>query len=87
MKKTYYVEVTDLYCGELNYSWIHRYHVKASSKLGAIRKISRLYGLNFRSYSDYDCSSGIYHSTSKLTGVYIDELDTDLSINYHYREL
>ena len=82
MKKTYYVEVTDLFCGELNYSWIHRYHVKASSSLGAIRKISKAYGLNFRFYYD-----GVYHSTKKLTGVYMEELDTDLSINYHYREL
>jgi len=78
----YYAEVTDLFCRELNYGWIHRYHIKASSPLSAIRKLSRRYGLSFRFYHD-----GVYHSTSKLTGVYIEELDTDIAKNYYAEEI
>jgi hypothetical protein len=78
----YYAEVTDLFCGEMNYSWISRFHVKATSPLGAIRKIARHYNLNFRSHSE-----GIYHSTSKLTGVFIEEVDTSLPIDYYAEEI
>jgi len=78
----FYVEVTDLFCGELNYSWINRFHVEAYSSLGAIRKIARHYNLNFRFHSE-----GIYHSTTKLTGVFIEELDTSIAKNYYVEEI
>lgn len=76
MKKHYYLEVTDLFCGELNYSFVQRFTVESVSIRGAIAKLSRHIGLNFRCYFNggYDA---IYHSTSKLTGVYIEEYDTN----------
>lgn len=36
----YYVEMTDVFGGEANYSWVHRFLVKASTPLGAIRKVT-----------------------------------------------
>lgn len=48
MKTLFYVEVTDTYGEDANYSWVKRYKVSASSELGAIRKVSAETGLNFR---------------------------------------
>ena len=47
MKTLFYVEVTDTYGEDANYSWVKRYKVSASSELGAIRKVSAETGLNF----------------------------------------
>lgn len=48
----YFVEVTDTYGGDANYSWVRRYKVRASSIRGAIGKVSRDYGASFR--ADYN---------------------------------
>ena len=48
MKTLFYIEVTDTYGEDANYSWVKRYKVNASSELGAIRKVSAEKGLNFR---------------------------------------
>ena len=70
----YYLELTDLFGGELNYSFIKRYTTKAKSMQGAISKLSKITGLNFR--ADFKASyDAVYHSTSKLTGVYIEEYE------------
>ena len=73
--KTYNVEITDLFAGELNYSYISRMTIEAKSLLGAIRKVSNLTGLNFRKHYDLGSWEAIYHSASKLTGVHITEAD------------
>jgi hypothetical protein len=52
MKNIFYIEVTDTYGGEANYSWVTRFKVHAKSELGAIRKVSKEVGLRFR--KDYD---------------------------------
>ena len=72
----YYIEMTDLFGGEMNYSYVSRYQVESKSIRGAISKLAREVGLNFRIYLDggYDA---IYHSTSKLTGVSIEETDNE----------
>lgn len=63
-KENFYFEATDLYGGEANYCWVSHFRVCATSQTGAIRKISKYYGLKFR----WD---GIkYVSRSKLTGVF-----------------
>ena len=41
VKSFIFVELTDTFGGEANYSWIHRYKVAASSFNGAIRKVSK----------------------------------------------
>jgi hypothetical protein len=86
----YYIELTDLFGGELNYSYIKRYTTKAKSIQGAIGKLSREIGLNFRAY-DKTSYDGVYHSTSKLTGVWIEEYETNdsshISANCHTEEL
>ena len=49
----YYVEVTDTFGGESNYSWVNRFKVHAKSSLGAIRKVSQATGYKFRKVADY----------------------------------
>lgn len=63
--KTYYAYLTDLFGGELNYSYVTKLRIKANSKHGALIKISKLVGLNFRDALNRD----IFHSTSQLTGL------------------
>lgn len=41
MTHQYYIEMTDTFGGEANYSWVNRFLVTASSELGAIRKVTR----------------------------------------------
>lgn len=41
MKEIFFVEVTDTYGGEANYSWVHRFKVHASTARGAMRKVER----------------------------------------------
>lgn len=48
MKQQFFVEMTDTYGGEANYSWVNRFLVTASSELGAIRKVTRRTGYRAR---------------------------------------
>lgn len=56
----YFVEITDTFGGEANYSWVTRHKVKASSDRGALIRINRDSGLGFRSVGGdrYDSRSG-----------------------------
>lgn len=56
----YFVEITDTFAGEANYSWVTRHKVKASSERGALIRINRASGLSFRSVGcdRYDSRSG-----------------------------
>lgn len=45
---TWFIEVTDTFGGETNYSWIRRYAVKASSERGAMRVVGNYEMLSFR---------------------------------------
>lgn len=48
MQQFFFVEITDTYGEDANYSWVKRFKVNASSELGAIRKVSSETGLSFR---------------------------------------
>lgn len=43
----YFVEVTDTFGGEANYSWVKRLKVKANTMRGAVNKVSRDSGLSW----------------------------------------
>lgn len=47
-KEVFFFEYTDLFGGECNYCWLHRYRVKASTFRGAVNVLSREIGLSFR---------------------------------------
>ena len=56
----YFIEITDTFAGEANYSWVTRHKVRASSERGALIRINRASGLRFRSVGcdRYDSRSG-----------------------------
>jgi hypothetical protein len=80
MKNLYFVEVTDVYGGEANYSWVTRHAIYAKSERGVAHKMARRTGLKWR----YD---GIkYVSKSGATCFFVEDfgelhdmyrLDTD----------
>lgn len=54
-KSTFFIEMTDTYGGEANYSWVNRFLVTASSFRGAITKVTKETGYPARinlSYGD-----------------------------------
>lgn len=60
MKKLFFVEITDTFGGEANYSWVTRHILKAKSERGAACRLSRLSGLNwhFVGAERWDSKSG-----------------------------
>lgn len=76
MKELFFVEVTDTFCGEANYSWATRHVVKAKSVLGAIQWLSRATGLKWR----FD---GVrYNSASGATCAFIEYFDSEAHGGY-----
>ena len=80
--KTYFVYLTDLFCGDLNYSWVTKLRVSAKSLHGVLCKVSALTGLNFRQYVEGE----IYHSKSKLTALVIEHDEEYLQYDYSSAE-
>lgn len=54
----FYFEVTDTFGSELNYCWLNRLNIKANSLHGALIKLSKHTGLNFR-------NNGLYYKAKK----------------------
>ena len=56
----FFVEITDTFGGDANYSWVTRHVIKAKTVRGCINKLSRRSGLNWRNvgFDRYDSKSG-----------------------------
>lgn len=79
MKNLYFVEVTDCYGGEANYSWVTRHVIKAKSERGAISALARRSGMNWRSDSGYR-----YLSKSGATCAFVDDFDSTFHNQYRF---
>ena len=78
----YYVEITDTFAGEANYSWVTRYKVtSAENENDAIIKISNESGINWIKQWD-DGTVSRYDSESGLTCLFIYEYDDDEHKDY-----
>ena len=75
----FYIEVTDQYGGEANYSWTTRHVIKASTKRGAISKFSRLSGMRWKNEF-----SEKYVSKSGATCYFIEEYDAGIHGNCRF---
>lgn len=75
----YYIEVTDMFGGERNYSWVTRFKVLAKSRHGALCKLSRQTGLNWR--KDWTDN---YVSKSGNTGVIVEEWNDESHGDYKH---
>jgi len=51
----FFIEITDTYAGEANYSWVTRYKVKAVSMRGALVKLSKYRGYQGQLKKVLDC--------------------------------
>ena len=54
MRNIYYVEVTDTYGGDANFSWVKRFKVHANTDAGAMRKVAKNMGYGGGTFKDWD---------------------------------
>ncbi len=59
-KSLFFIEVTDTFGGEANYSWVTRHIIRATTQRGAVNKFSRLSSMEWHAtYTErYDSKSG-----------------------------
>ena len=79
MKTLYFIEVTDTYGGEANYSWVTRHVIKAKSLRGAVNALSRRSGISWHSVG---CDR--YDSKSGATCAFIHEFDPEFHGDYRF---
>ena len=78
----YYIELTDTFGGEANYSWVTRHVIRASTVRGAITKLAKRSGLHFKCVSNYgDCLR--YDSRSGATCAFVSAFDADSTHHYY----
>ena len=77
MKRLYFIEITDTFGGEANYSWVTRHAIRAKSELGAVQRMSSLAGLHWHAVG-----MGRYDSASGATCFFIDEFDNETHGRY-----
>lgn len=76
MENFYFVEMTDTFGGEANYSCVKRLKVKASTMRGAVNKVSKHTGLSWRKEGDYGDTIR-YDSKSGATCFFITDWQDD----------
>lgn len=81
-KNSYFVEMTDTYGGEANYSWVNRFVVSANTVRGAMRKVTNETGYYTR--KDYETGEMSRYST-KSGGVcfFVEESDGTEETKYN----
>lgn len=72
----FFIEVTDTFGGEANYSWVTRHVIKGKSMLGAVHRFSKLSGLQWRKVCDHGDQKR-YDSESGATCYFIEQLSDD----------
>jgi len=75
-KTLFFVELTDTFGGEANYSWVTRRLVRASSIMGAARKFAQHAGLSVHKIDVYG-DSARYDSASGATCLFVNHADGD----------
>ena len=75
-KALFFVELTDTFGGEANYSWVTRRLVRASTVMGAARKFAQHAGLSVHKTGDYG-DSARYDSASGATCMFVNYADGD----------
>lgn len=86
----YYVEMTDTFSGELNYSWIRRFKVNAKTIVSAMRKVSMHTGYNARMQWRIGQDEAVYKVVGACVGysvTWYDEKDTCCPNDYYKYEL
>jgi hypothetical protein len=76
MTRIFFVELTDTFGGEANYSWVTRRLVRATTPMGAARKFARHSGLSVRKVADYG-DMVRYDSASGATCMFVSDAEGD----------
>lgn len=84
MKNIYFIEVTDTFGGEANYSWVTRHVIAASTMRGAISKFSRLSGISWRYEYGNENDVMRYNSKSGATCYFIQTYSDEDHAQYHF---
>ena len=79
MKTLFFVEITDTFGGEANYSWVTRHIIRAKSERGAINALSRRSGMNWHSVG---CDR--YDSKSGATCAFVQWYEPEYHADYRY---
>ena len=74
--KHFFIEITDTFGSEANYSWVTRHKVKAKSIRGVVIRLNKDSGLGFHKVDDYG-DYVRYDSRSGATCAFIEEWDND----------
>lgn len=82
MKTLFYIEITDTFGGDANYSWVTRHAIYAKSERGAMCKIARNSGLNWR--KNYGGEVTRYDSKSGATCAFVEWFDTERFSDYRF---
>lgn len=73
----YFFEMTDTFGGELNYCWLYRFNIKAKSLRGALQKLSKETGYNFRNnglhYKAKNACVAAYEIENEIDQTWLDE--------------
>jgi hypothetical protein len=77
MKTIFFVEITDTFGGEANYSWVTRHIIRAKSPKGCASALARRSGLNW-----HNVGGDRYDSVSGATCAFIREYDPDTDDHY-----
>lgn len=80
-KNLYFIEITDTFCGEANYSWITRHVVKAKTQRGAVVAMSRRSGMQWRGVG---CDR--WDSKSGATCMFVTEYEPEYYADYNFGE-
>jgi hypothetical protein len=83
MGEMYYIEVTDTFIGEANYSWVTRHVINANSMRGAVQRFSHMSGMSWHCTSDYG-DQRRYDSKSGATCYFIEPYDESAHGKYRF---
>jgi hypothetical protein len=85
----YFVEMTDTFGGDANYSWVHRFKVRASSPRGAILKAARETGYSGRIRKAWDSGDSSRHDVTGAAICFFTQwFDPDSHSDYlHVKEI
>ena len=77
MKQFYFVEITDTFSGDANYSWVRRYLVRAASELGAVNVISRNYRAGWRRVYSHSDNGGRYDLRGAAVCMFVEWIEAN----------
>ena len=78
LENLYFIEVTDTFGGDANYSWVTRHVIRANTLRGAVNRFSKLSGMEWHcTDSSWGDMESRYDSKSGATCYFIGEYEPE----------